>query len=138
MIQIAVRDDVDLRDVIRRSPIADLPKAYDTINNYILRSIEVRYGFIDGIVACVWGLRPPTILSNAAYLWLLTTDIIAEHKFILIRYSRRYIEEALKRFPIIIGDVHIQNEPAKRWIKWLGAEFGPLDRDRLPFVIRAK
>lgn len=138
MISILRKGEIDLREVVRRSPVADLPNAYDTLNEALWRSIEVRYGLVDGKVACIWGLIPPTLLSQTAYLWLLTTDIIAENKFLFIRHSQRYIEEALKQYPEIIGDTVISNTPAIRWLKWLGAEFGESSGLRLPFVIKAK
>jgi hypothetical protein len=128
----------NLSDLIHRSPVADIPGAEEVLRECIWRSIEIRQGLVDGKVACAWGLIPPTILSNTAYLWLLTTDIIAEHKFLFIRHSQRYIEEALKEYPTIIGDVVGHNPPAMRWIRWLGGEFGPTILDRTSFTIRAK
>lgn len=137
-VTIATRKDVSLREVILRSPMAGLPDAEETLRECMYRSVEVRYGFIDGEVACMWGLIPPSLLSTTAYLWLLTTDIVAEHKFLFIRYSQRYVEEALKTWPTIIGDVLIENRPAQRWLKWLGAEFGPAVKGRFSFTIQAK
>lgn len=137
-VEIARRSEMDLRDVIRRSPIAGMKDAEQTLRQYMMRSVEVRYGMIDGEVACMWGLRPPTFLSDNAYLWLLTTDIIAEHKFLFIRYSQLYIEEALKRYPIITGEVLVDNRPAQRWLKWLGAEFLPSTKGAIPFTIKAR
>lgn len=86
----------------------------------------------------MWGLIPPSLLSNRAYLWLLSTHIVQEHKFLFIRYSQRYVEEMLKVYDELYGDVLVGNDPAKKWLKWLGAEFGYPDRGRIPFVIRKK
>jgi hypothetical protein len=138
MIAIAENLDVDLHEVLRRSPVADVAGAEETLRECMFRSIEVRYGLVDGEIACVWGLIPPTLLSTTAYLWLLTTDIIAEHKFLFIRHSQRYIEQALEIFPNIIGDCIVGNQSAKRWLTWLGAEFSEPVSGRWPFVIRAK
>ena len=138
--KIAVKDDraVNIADIVRRSPVSHVPGAERTLAECMRRSIEVRYGMLDGEVACMWGLIPPTLLSEAAYLWLLTTDIVAEHKFLFVRHSQRYVEEALCTFPTIIGDVVAGNDQALRWLKWLGAEFlVPVD-GRIPFTIRAK
>jgi hypothetical protein len=138
MIRISTSQDYDIRQVLARSSVADLPEAEKIMQQCLHRSVEIRYGFIDGEIACAWGLIPPTILSSVAYLWLLTTDVVAEHKFLFIRHSQRYIEEALKEFPIIVGDAIVGNDPAIRWLKWLGAEFLQPDGQRIPFVIRAK
>ena len=138
--RIAVRNDTatDLGDIVRRSPVAHVADAERTLRECMKRSIEVQYGMLDGEVACMWGLIPPTLLSNQAYLWLLTTDIVAEHKFLFVRHSQRYVEEALHVYPNIIGDVIVGSDSAVRWLRWLGAEFLPPVGGRVPFTIRAK
>jgi hypothetical protein len=125
-------------DLIHRSPVADMPGAEEVLKECLHRSTDVRQGMLNGKIACAWGLIPPTLLSDTAYLWLLTTDIVAEHKFLFIRNSQRYIEEALKIYPTIIGDVIGDNRSARKWLEWLGAEFGATVLGRTPFTIRAK
>ena len=132
------KSGVDLVDLIRHSPVADTPGAMETMQECMKRSVEVRYGLIDGEVACVWGLIPPTILSDTAYLWLLTTDVVARKKFLFIRYSQIYVEHALRSFPIIVGDCMANNASAIRWLRWLGAEFHNPVGLKIPFTIRAK
>lgn len=137
---VAIRHDApaDIRAIVRRSPVWAVPGAVETLRQCLFRSIEVCYGLVDNEVACVWGLITPTHLSTSAYIWLLTTDIAAEHKFLLVRHSQRYVEEALKKFPSIIGDCIVGDYRAVRWLKWLGAEFmEPVD-GRVPFTIRKK
>ena len=124
--------------VLFRSPVRDVPGAREIMQDVVWRSVEIYEGRLDGVVACVWGMIPPTILSEQAYMWLLTTDIIAEHKFLFIRYSQRWIEEALKHWPLICGDVLVDNEPAKKWLRFLGAEFSRPGQGRIPFIIRRK
>lgn len=138
--KVAIRSDIsyDIGDIVRRSPVANVIGAQDIISECMFRSTNVCYGLLDGEVACMWGIIPPTLLSDAAYLWLLTTDIVAEHKFLFIRQSQIYIENLLKQHPRIIGDCIITNHSAIRWIKWLGGEFAEPVCGRIPFVIRAK
>ncbi len=138
MISIQSISNIPLSEVLRRSPACGLPDAEATLREAVNRSIEVRYGLLDGEVACMWGLIPPSLLSTTAYLWLLTTDIIAEHKFLFIRHSQRWMEDALKTYPIIIGDVLVSNAPARKWLDWLGAEFSAPFQGHLKFVIRKK
>jgi hypothetical protein len=138
MISITKSSDIPLREVLRRSPVAEMPGAEAILDQCVLRSREIYYGLVDDEVACVWGLIPPTLLSNTAYLWLLTTDIISENKFLFIRHSQRYIEKALEVWPIIVGDVLASNGPARKWLGWLGAEFSPEINGYLKFVIRKR
>lgn len=127
-----------LRDVISRSKAAELPDAEDKLRKAMFMSIDIRYGLVDGRIACMWGLIPPTLLSETAYIWLLTTDIAEEHKFLLIRHSQMYMQEALKSYPCLVGDVILPNEPAIKWLKWLGAEFEKPEGRLLKFSIRRK
>jgi hypothetical protein len=95
---------------------------------------------LDSEVACVYGLAPPTAISNRAYLWLLTTDLVEQHKFLFIRHSQLVVEDALKRYDVITGTVEHRNGPARRWLRWLGADIGAVDLEigYCPFVIRRK
>ena len=129
--------DFDAAEILRRSPVAKVPGAGEVLDYCLRRSITYQ-GRLGDEIACVWGLIPPTLLSDTAYLWLLTTDIIAEHKFLFIRYSQLFIEHMLTKYPVIVGDCFVENASAIRWLKWLGAEFGPEIQGRRNFTIRAK
>lgn len=94
-------------------------------------------GTVDGKIACMWGLIPPTILSWSAYIWLYTNPLVEEHKFRFIRHSQREMESMLRLFPNIVGDCVTTNSTAKRWLEWLGAKFGPPQGDLVPFRIGA-
>jgi len=99
-------------------------------------STYIWVGLIDGRLACIWGLIPPTLMSNQAYLWLYTTDVIKEHQFILVRHSQLVMEQILEVYPSVCGHAIVGNDKAIRWLKWLGAKFGEPDRGGLPFRIR--
>lgn len=137
-VAITSRTNYSLRDILDRSENGKIPGAEEILRECLYRSREVRFGLVDGDLACMWGLIPPTLLSSTAWLWLVTTEIVAENKFLFIRHSQRWIEEALKIYPEIIGDCLVGNASAQRWLKWLGAEFQEPVGGRRPFIIRAK
>lgn len=93
-------------------------------------------GFVDNECVCVFGLIPPTLLSDQAYLWLHTTEALKTHEFLFIRHSQRFIEQALELFPSIIGVTKPDNAKAIRWLKWLGATFNGSGDKFLSFEIR--
>lgn len=101
-------------------------------------SAEVWSGYVDGKLICCWGLIPPTLLSNQAYLWMHSTPAVRDHSFILVRHSQRIIEQVLNRYEKIIGDCRVEADDSIRWLKWLGAEFADSDGPYLSFVIRRK
>ncbi len=104
----------------------------------LLKSEMLYYGLVDEKVACAWGLVPPTIISDNAYIWLHHTDLVEKHKFLFIRYSQRAVGEMLDRYSEINGHAHGQNERGIRWLKWLGAKMIAPEGDLIPFQIRRK
>lgn len=102
-------------------------------------SSETWTGYVDGVLICCWGLIPPTLLSNQAYLWMHSTPAVRDHQFLLVRHSQRIIEQALNRYEQIVGDCQVGAEDSIRWLKWLGAEFYDAnDSGYCSFVIRRK
>lgn len=95
-------------------------------------------GRINDKVVCAWGLVPPTLLADEAYLWLYSTPAVADHKFLFVRYSQRVIEEMLKLYPTIVGVTAIGAGDSIRWLKWLGAKFGEPVGKYIPFRIIGK
>lgn len=101
------------------------------------RSEERWIGTVDGKIACMWGLIPPTILSDFAYIWLYHNRLVEDHKFRFIRHSQLQVKRMLEIYPNIIGDCVISNSTGRKWLEWLGAKFGPPDGPLVPFTIRA-
>lgn len=101
-------------------------------------SDEVYVGLIDGEYVCCWGLIPPSMMSDKAYLWLQTTPEIEEYKFLLVRHSQRCVEVMLETYEELVGFCTPENTQAIKWIEWLGGEFKPLAFGRRDFVIRRK
>lgn len=127
---------INYDDIIRHSPVAGEPNAFEYLQKFICNSQANYVGYINGEVACVYGLRPPTLLSNQrAYLWLLTTDVVDRNKFEFIRHSEIVIENVLKEFEMIVGDTHIKDERAFKWVKWLGAVYFDHHKTLVPFYI---
>lgn len=95
-------------------------------------------GLYDGKLLGFWGVIPPTLLSDSAYLWFYWTDEIENHQFVFVRHSQRVIEEVLKLYPKIVGDCEARAKKSQRWLRWLGAKFGVEQDGFLPFVIEAR
>lgn len=93
-------------------------------------------GWVRGELKCLWGLVPPTLLSEEAYLWLHVIEPVGEYEFAFVRHSQRAIEEAVSVFPKIIGHCEAGADRSIRWIKWLGGRFGEPEGKMVPFVIR--
>lgn len=119
-----------LLDRIQLSPIDR-----KTMDFCFLMSVVIWTGSIDGVLACIWGVIPPTLMSYQAYLWLYTTDALKGHEFLLVRHSQMVIEEVLDEYPSIVGHAIIGSDKSIRWLKWLGAKFGEPQGLAIPFRI---
>jgi hypothetical protein len=135
-IQILKDSKVNVEDIVRRSPVKDVQNASPILAECIAMSAVHWVGTVDGKPACAWGLVPPTILSERAYLWLITTDLVDQHKFMFVRNSQRFIEDALKTYPTIVGHCVASETRSIRWLKWLGAVFREPEGNRIPFMIK--
>jgi len=138
-VRIRITSEIDVHDVVARSEFATKEvEAGRSLRDFIRRSALVWIAEVDEVVACVWGVFTPSLLSDRAYLWLLTTDVAQEHQFLLVRYSQRMVEEILNRYSEIYGHCAIGQDRSIRWLRWLGAEFGEPAGLLLPFVIRKR
>jgi hypothetical protein len=104
----------------------------------IHRSQYLYRGIVDYETVCVFGLMPPTLLSDRAYLWMWHNEKIREHSFVVVRESQLAVEEMLRDYEVLVGHCHRDQPKSRKWLRWLGAEFGPPDGTRVPFEIRRK
>lgn len=89
----------------------------------------------DEELACIFGIIPPTILSDKAYLWFYNTDALIGHEFTLARYSQSVIDQILEEHSCVVGHVVMGAGKSMKWLKWLGAKFGYPQGTGVPFMI---
>ena len=99
---------------------------------------EMWTGWVDGELIAIWGLIPPTLVSNQAYLWMYATDAVKSHTFLFVRHSQRMVERMLKHYETIVGHCLADARDSIRWVKWLGGEFSYPEGQVVPFTIRRK
>lgn len=92
-------------------------------------------GRINGRLVCVFGVVPPTVIADTAYLWLWETDQVKGNEFIFVRKSQIVIRELLQRWPRLVGMCKCDAERSQRWLRWLGARLGEPRDGFVPFVI---
>jgi hypothetical protein len=146
MSKVVIEDltSIDVEEVVGRSEYKeqDRDSAIFTMNYCLRNSSDCLVGRYEGKIAVIWGLIPPSLLSDRAYIWFLVTDTVEDihaHKFLMARYSRLFIERALEKYPTIVGCCKTNRPSAMRWLKWLGAEFQPAPiKDNWYFEIKRK
>lgn len=82
-------------------------------------------GLVEGRPAVIWGIKPPSLTSDVAYLWAITTTLVDEYPFVFARHSQEFIKLVSDKFPKLTGYVQNENERSKRWLKWLGFKIAP-------------
>lgn len=129
----------EVYDLIFTDYLAMLPSIQqETMHRSLTNSSRVWVGMKDGKILALWGLIPPTLLSDVAYLWMFHTEHLQEHVFVFVRHSQRAMEQILAEYPTVVGHCARDNTRAQQWLRWLGAEFGdPINNIALPFTIKA-
>lgn len=114
------------------------PQGWEILNRSFANSSEIWVGMDDDVMLGFWGLIPPTMLSNRAYIWFYSNPNLAEHSFIFVRHSQRVIERALQSYPLIVGHCLQSATHSQRWLRWLGARFLEGDGTFIPFEIKER
>jgi hypothetical protein len=126
----------EARNLLYRTEYArftqDQIRIFETCLN---RSALTWIGFIDGEFVCVYGLCPPTLASDGAYLWLHVTPKLVGQEFTFIRQSQIVVREMLDVYPRIYGRCDKTATQSIRWLKFLGAQFVETAEEFIPFVI---
>jgi hypothetical protein len=72
------------------------------------------------------GIVPHTILGKVASIWLLASPELEKIQKTFLRNSRVFIDLMLEYYPILINWVDVENRQTIKWLKWCGAELGPV------------
>jgi hypothetical protein len=84
------------------------------------QSAESFSGLVDGVPCCMWGVVRGSLLSDSAFLWLITCYMIEDYPFTFIRRSQIWLADLRKRYHYIHGVVQADNLVSVKWLKWLG------------------
>lgn len=101
---------------------------------YCAAAGEVWAGHVNGELEAVWGVIPSSFMALEAYLWMW--NLPTHHPLLLARYSRRVISTLHERWPVIHGHCQLSNLSSRRWLLWLGAEFGQAGDSLVAFQLR--
>jgi len=138
-----IEDIASLKDNLRASSVDELwavhhytPEQsliWSFSNSVFIFSIVVE----DEVYAMGGILRPKDILSEKASLWFLSSQKLDKVERSFLRQCKAFMKTMLDLYPVLYNYVDIRNEPAIRWLKWIGARFGDVHVfgiDNRPFV----
>lgn len=74
----------------------------------------------------MFGIVPMTLMGRYATIWMLASPELEDIQRTFVKYSRYFIKMFLNYYPILLNWVDADNHQSKKWLKWCGAEFGPV------------
>lgn len=74
----------------------------------------------------MFGIIPMTILGNTGIVWLLASPELEMIQKTFLRHSKHFIGIMLGCYPILINWVDVENRQSVKWLRWCGAQFGPV------------
>ncbi len=107
-----------------RSALIESPGAVAYLEQALSQCAEAWTGYIDDQIVCMWGIDRGSMLTNSAFIWLVTCQGVDAHSFIFVRHSQKRLEDLKKRYSYIHGVVQADNEQSVRWLRWLGFQLG--------------
>ena len=111
-------------------------RAKDVVETAMKQSTETWVATANGETACIWGLTPRDIMSEEAYIWSLTTDVVRRWPVVFLRCTKIALDEMLKRHSRLVG--LCEDERSIKWLRVLGATLGPDYLGHQTFEIRRK
>ncbi|GBG55156.1 hypothetical protein SPFL3102_03582 [Sporomusaceae bacterium FL31] len=84
------------------------------------------------------GIGAVDIVEGYAVPWVLLTTYVYHHPIEFLRFSKRYLQALLQRYPLVGNAIHHSNILHLRWLEWLGCEWQDPIRDFRPFLFRRK
>lgn len=109
---------------------------YTAVESSLERSVEAYSAFVEGSLICMFGLAPPTVLSEMAVPWLLSTTEVPDHRREFARRSKEVVQSWSKEYPLLMTYVDERYELAVRWLTWLGFREGErihVGENQVPF-----
>ncbi len=106
----------------------------------LLKSLELTpepvAALVNGEVACMFGVAPLTATSRVGFPWLLTSDLVQEHRKVFLPATKRWVAHVMQDYDHLLNFVDARNIIAMRWLGWLGFEIMPAEPygiEGLPF-----
>lgn len=125
-IHIATADHADeLAPVMRAADAAEVmasggygPQA--ALHDCLAWSHESYAGFIEGELACLFGVGPGSFLLNAGVPWMLSSPVVERHPRSFFIASRAVVRAWLERYDSLEQMVDARHHQALRWLRHLG------------------
>ena len=115
---------------------ASIPEPAEMLCEAIRKSSQSYVGLLNGEAVVLWGVEARTILSDTAFMWMVTTPVVEAHPIPFVRRAAVFIRSVLAEHGQVEGTVVTSNTIAVKWVTWLGAELEEVAPGVLVFRLR--
>tara|TARA_Y100000310_G_C20533794_1_gene739826 strand:- start:63 stop:524 length:462 start_codon:yes stop_codon:yes gene_type:complete len=99
--------------------LKDLPLE-ESVSRCISRSDEAWTALYNGEVVCIFGIRRKSLLSDTAYPWLLSTNLVNEHKRNLLKGAKISVNKWMGMNELLENFIPAGLPKLIRFVSWLG------------------
>ena len=111
----------NMREVDKREIWAShKSRPLESLVRSLKKSSDARTGRVDGEIAIMFGVCPHTLVSDHASIWMLGTDLLAQHSVRFLRECSNGIADISGKFRKIENYCDARNTTTLRWLDWLG------------------
>jgi hypothetical protein len=93
-----------------------------------IKDDDVHAGYIDGTVACIFGVMPFGAFdryANVGIPWLVASATVERHPLPFLRAARARLPQMLRPYSALINFVDGRNTKAIAWLRWMGFTVEP-------------
>lgn len=116
----------NIRDFSKDDLLIAAGDGEEGLRSAIAGSRDVYSCFANGQLGLIYGVRLINILSNHAYLWLMTTKLADEYWVTFTRAACVYSWDLLNDYDRLTAICPLKNKRSEKWIKFIGFEEGPV------------
>lgn len=80
---------------------------------------------VDGIPACIFGVRSITMLTGDYEAWFASSPLVERHRFAFIRGCKKLMPAFAAEFPGLSGICDARYTQSLEWLRWLGFQVEP-------------
>ena len=74
----------------------------------------------EDIPIALFGVVPDMGDPDVGLVWLLASDELAEHRFFVLRNTRRWLDILQQQYRVLWNHIDARNELHIRWLEWSG------------------
>jgi len=92
----------------------------DALERSLARSRRAHAGLADGVVVCLFGVAPVTVMGDVGMPWLLGSEELPRYAVPFLRRNRPYVAAMSRDYRVLTNYVDARNALSIRWLRWLG------------------